>query len=107
MCAWLPRQNFAVTPVPALEVRDELELVVLREGRVQHQLASFLAAPIRRPVRSAPWYEATARIPGVGSTAKLAARDRQDEQNEEAKRHGVKGLEPQQARCVLAEDLAF
>src|SRR5437867_1907604 len=72
ICAWLPRQNFTVTPYRRLKSATSLSWSSCVRDEYSISSPSFLAAPIRRSVRSAPWYEATARIPGVGSTAKLA-----------------------------------
>src|SRR6266700_4236887 len=60
-----------------------------------------------RSVRSAPWEEATARTPGVGSTAKLAGATAKPSRTRKRRGTAAKRLEPKQARRVLAEDLVL
>src|SRR5712691_3572505 len=107
ICAWLPRQNFTVTPYRPLKSATSLSWSSCVRDEYSISSPSLLAAPIMRSMRSAPWYEATARIPGVGSTAKLAGATARPSRTTKRSGTAAKRLEPQQARGALAQDLGL
>src|SRR2546422_8532538 len=68
ICAWLPRQNFTVTPYRRLKPATSLSWSSCVRDEYSISSPSFFAPAIRRAVRSGPEYAATAATPGVGST---------------------------------------
>src|SRR5712691_4138819 len=96
ICAWLPRQNFTVTPYRRLKSATSLSWSSCVRDEYSISSPSFLAPAIRRSVRSAPRYEATAATPGAGWTANAGAAARP-----------ARMLKMQQASRIFSEDLVL
>jgi hypothetical protein len=74
--------------VTALEVRREPELVFLRDRRIKHQLALFLGGGDQALAAIGARIRSDGGDSGRGLDREARGRNRQAEQNQEAKRHG-------------------